>query len=160
MPLERILKLGHPLLYEKANEVAKNELVDLAGVIDELHNLVEEFRTIYGFGRAIAAPQRGVMKRIICYNHGTKVTIINPVLYDMSEEMMELWDDCMSFPKLYVRLKRHRSCKMDYYDEYWQKHTWELKDDLSELMQHEYDHLNGILATMRAIDHQSFRMID
>jgi peptide deformylase len=49
---------------------------------------------------------------------------------------------------------------MEYYDEYWQKHTWQLSDDLSELMQHEYDHLDGILATMRAIDSQSFRMVN
>lgn len=159
MGLEKILKLGHPLLYEKAETVKFEELSSLKGTIDTLHGLVEEFRSIYGIGRAIAAPQIGLMKRIICYNHTEKRTIINPVLYDLSNEMIELWDDCMSFPNLHIRLKRHRYCRMEYYDEYWQKHSWQLSDDLSELMQHEYDHLDGILATMRAIDEQSFKMV-
>jgi peptide deformylase len=71
---------------------------------------------------------------------------------------MELWDDCMSFPGLLVRVKRHRRCVMDFLDENWQAQQWILEDDLSELIQHEYDHLDGILATQRAIDDRSFRI--
>lgn len=158
--LEKILKLGNPKLYETSTEVTLAELPTLLHQIKTLHQLVLDFRKIYGAGRAIAAPQIGLMKRIICLNTpNQKQTIINPVLSDYSEEMIELWDDCMSFPNLHVRLKRHRFCTMTFLDENWETHTWQLKDDMSELMQHEYDHLNGILATQRAIDKQSFRWV-
>ena len=127
--------------------------------INDLHDIVLEYRSTYGSGRAIAAPQIGLMKRIICYNTTEPVTLINPSLHDLSDELMEIWDDCMSFPGLLVRVQRHRSCKMTFRDLHWNEITWDLEDDLSELFQHEYDHLNGILATERAIDKKSFKLI-
>jgi peptide deformylase len=71
--------------------------------------------------------------------------------------MFELWDDCMSFPNLLVKVKRHKSLTIKYLDENWQTQEWQMTDDLSELLQHEYDHLDGILCTMRAIDEKSFK---
>jgi peptide deformylase len=85
------------------------------------------------------------------------VVMINPVLSEMSTDMFELWDDCMCFPNLLVRVRRHRSCTLRFHDLDWQEHTWHLKDDLSELLQHEVDHLDGILATQRALNEKSFR---
>ncbi|MCF8309191.1 MAG: peptide deformylase, partial [Bacteroidales bacterium] len=73
-----------------------------------------------------------------------------------SDEMMEVWDDCMSFPNLLVRVKRHKSCTLSFVDEQFKAHQWNLSDDLSELLQHESDHLNGILATQRALDDKAF----
>ena len=158
--LERILKLGDPKLYEISEEVLPHEVTTLLPQIEELHNLVLAFREKYGAGRAIAAPQIGLMKRIICLNTPQKKqTIINPVLSNYSEEMMELWDDCMSFPNIHVKLMRHKYCKMEFVDEHFQPQVWDLENDMSELMQHEYDHLNGILATQRAIDDQSFKWV-
>jgi peptide deformylase len=69
---------------------------------------------------------------------------------------MEVLDDCMSFPNLLVKVKRYKKCTVQYLDMNWIPHTMVLEDDLSELIQHEYDHLDGILATMRAIDNKSF----
>ncbi|MBM4346803.1 MAG: peptide deformylase, partial [Deltaproteobacteria bacterium] len=46
--------------------------------------------------------------------------------------------------------------KLKFFNSDWKERVWELKDDLSELLQHEVDHLNGILATQRAIDDKSF----
>ena len=97
------------------------------------------------------------MKRLICMNIDRPVVIFNPVLSDLSEEMIELWDDCMCFPNLLVRLKRHRKITLTFRDLEWKEQRWELSDDLSELIQHEYDHLEGILATQRALDDRSFR---
>ncbi|MEL6853123.1 MAG: peptide deformylase, partial [Bacteroidota bacterium] len=54
-------------------------------------------------------------------------------------------------------LKRHRYCTLRFRDLDWQEHEWQLADDLSELIQHEYDHLDGILATMRAENPQDLR---
>ena len=72
--------------------------------------------------------------------------------------MFELWDDCMSFPDLVVRVRRHRSCRICYRDLDWIEREWQLEGDLSELLQHETDHLDGILAVSRAIDGASFAL--
>ena len=56
------------------------------------------------------APQIGVMKRLV-YLHVVKpVVLINPHFENQSENMIEVWDDCMSFPELLVKVRRHRSC--------------------------------------------------
>lgn len=155
--LEDILLLGDPRLYEVCEAVQKEELPSLQPIVQGMANTILEFRAKYGAGRAIAAPQLGVMKRLVVMNIDRPIAFYNPVLFNESEEMMELWDDCMSFPNLLVRLKRHRFCKMRFRDENWEEQVWDLKDDLSELLQHEIDHLDGILATTRAIDDQSLK---
>ena len=157
MALSEIKLLGDPVLYQECARVEKEELAGLQDTIDQMARLVLEFRERYGAGRAIAAPQVGVLKRIIVMNIDEPIAIINPEVVEKSEEMMELWDDCMSFPNLLVRLKRHHKITMKFRDVNWQEQLWELEGDLSELMQHEYDHLDGILATMRAIDEASFK---
>ncbi|MEL7121046.1 MAG: peptide deformylase [Bacteroidota bacterium] len=157
MALSEILLLGDSRLTETCAPVEKEELNELLPVIQKLGELVLEFRSTYGAGRAIAAPQIGVMKRLIVMNIDRPIAIINPVLSDYSKEMFEMWDDCMSFPNLMVKVNRHQSCIMKFKNLDWQEEEWKLKGDLSELMQHEYDHLNGILATMRAIDDQAFK---
>ena len=157
MTLEDILLLGDPRLYQPCEPVRREEVPSLRTTVDHLADLVRQFRARYGAGRAIAAPQIGVMKRLVVMNIDHPVAIFNPELFDGSEERMELWDDCMSFPNLLVRLRRHRRIKMRFRDTEWQEQVWELEGDLSELLQHECDHLDGVLATMRAIDEQSFR---
>ena len=155
--LDEIVLLGDPRLFEKCEMVQPHEVAELQPAIDKMAACVLAFREKYGAGRAIAAPQIGVMKRLVVMNIDRPVAFFNPELFDASEEMMELWDDCMSFPNLLVRLQRHRRCKMRFRDNEWHEQVWELEGDLSELMQHEIDHLDGILATMRALDERAFR---
>lgn len=158
MAIEHILQLGDPKLYEKSIPVKKEELKELTPSINLMFETILDFRKTHGFGRAMAAPQIGLHKRIICYNVEKPVAMINPVLTDLSNEMMEIWDDCMSFPNLLVKVMRHKNLKITFYDTNWNKQTWHLENDMAELMQHEYDHLDGILATMRAINEKSFRL--
>lgn len=157
MAVSDIVLLGNPLLYEKSLIVEKEEISELLPKINLMFETVIDFRNKYGAGRAIAAPQLGLLKRIICLNIDKPVAMFNPVLTDLSEEMFEIWDDCMSFPNLLVKVKRHKKLTLVFFDINWQKQTWYLEDDMAELIQHEYDHLDGILATQRAIDSQSFR---
>ena len=160
MKSEKILLLGNPLLYQVSQPVKKQELPDLQPVIQDLHDILFEFKANfarYGAFRAIAAPQIGVMKRVIYQYIDKPVVFINPVLENLSEERFEIWDDCMCFPNLLVRLLRHKSLTVRYLDLNWQPQTLFLEDSLAELLQHEYDHLEGILATQRAIDAHSFR---
>lgn len=153
-----ILLLGDPRLYEVAEEVKREELEQMKPVFADMFDCIKGIRRDYGFGRAIAAPQIGVGKRVICVLTDRPYVIINPSLEFVGDEMMELMDDCMSFPKLLVRVRRYRHCILGYRDENWQEQTVRMDDDMSELIQHEYDHLDGILATMRAIDNRSFVM--
>jgi peptide deformylase len=83
---------------------------------------------------------------------------INPVMEFPDDEMYELLDDCMSFPGLIVKVSRHRRAVIKYFDLEMKPQVMELEGDLSELLQHEYDHLDGILATMRAVDNKSLFM--
>lgn len=155
--LSDLLLLGDPRLYETTEPVREYELPLVAGWVADLHNVMQAIREKYNFGRAIAAPQLGIMKRLIYMNIDRPVVFINPELTDLSDELFDVWDDCMSLPNLLVRLNRHRSITVHYRDEHWQPRQWRMTDALSELLQHEYDHLNGVLCTMRAIDGQSFR---
>lgn len=153
-----ILLLGDPQLYEVSEEVRREELEQLRPVFTDLFDCIRGIRRDYGFGRAIAAPQIGVKKRLICMLTDRPYVILNPSLEFVGDEMMEVMDDCMSFPNLLVRVRRYRHCILRYRDENWQEREIRMDDDMSELIQHEYDHLDGILATMRAIDSRSFVM--
>ncbi|MDP6356270.1 MAG: peptide deformylase, partial [Planctomycetota bacterium] len=73
-------------------------------------------------------------------------------------EKMDVWDDCMCFPDLLVKVERHSTCTLKFRDLDWSERQMELAGDLSELLQHEYDHLDGILAVSRAIDGLSFAL--
>ncbi len=158
MTVRDILMLGNPQLYKVSEEVVASELEYLQDVIQDLHDTMMHFRKEHGAGRAIAAPQIGVMKRVVYMHIDSPVVFLNPTLKNMSKEMIELWDDCMSFPGLLVRVQRHKHCTIEYRDADWNLQSMELEDDLSELLQHEYDHLDGILAVMRAIDGKSFAL--
>ncbi len=152
-----ILRLGNPRLYETSAPVLRDELHSLRGVVADLHDTLLDFRMQYGAGRAIAAPQIGVMKRLVYMNTGKPVVFLNPVLEFPDGETMDVWDDCMSFPGLWVRVRRRRRCVIRYRDMDWRDARMELEGDLSELLQHECDHLDGVLATMRALDNRAFR---
>lgn len=155
--LNDLLLLGNPLLYETAKPVTKDELPLLKNWVSDLHNVMEEIRAKYNFGRAIAAPQLGIMKRLVYMNIDQPIVFINPVITHKSDEQFEVWDDCMSFPNLLVKVMRHQQVTLHYRDENWEPKEWTMQDDLSELLQHECDHLDGVLCTMRAIDQRSFK---
>lgn len=153
--VREILLLGNPKLYEVSSAVKKEETALVKETVSDLHDTLMDFRKKYGAGRAIAAPQIGVFKRLIYMHIDKPVVFINPVLQFEGGEYMELLDDCMSFPGLLVRVKRHKRCTIRFYDMDFNENVMKLEGDLSELLQHEYDHLDGILATMRAIDDKS-----
>lgn len=154
--IKDILLLGDPRLYEISEPVTEDELELMRSVAADLHDTLMEFRRTHGSGRAIAAPQIGVGKRLIYMHIDHPVVFINPSIIFPDKEMFDLLDDCMSFPNLLVKVMRYQRLLIKYRDIEWKECEMELTGDLSELLQHEYDHLDGILATMRAINHQSF----
>jgi len=155
--LKDILQLGNPLLYEVCDPVLESELSLVKTWVKDLSNAMSEIREKYNFGRGIAAPQLGILKSLFYLDVDSPTVIINPELIYLSEDTFELWDDCMSFPNLLVKVKRHKKLTIRFRDENWKLHEWTVEGDLSELIQHEYDHLDGILCTMRAINDKSFK---
>ncbi len=158
MPVREVLLLGDPTLYEISDPVNREDLPHIAAVVTDLHDTLMAFRARYRAGRAIAAPQIGVMERLIYMNIDARMIFINPVLDEKSEEMIEVWDDCICFPDLLVRVRRHKRCRIRFQNMEWDKEERWLEGDLSELLQHEIDHLDGILAMSRAIDGHSFAL--
>ncbi len=156
--IKEILLLGNPRLYQMSLPVASDEHGQMEAVVADLHDTLIDFRKRCGAGRAIAAPQIGVMKRLLYMHIDKPVVFINPVLKEKSVAVIDVWDDCMSFPDLLVKVKRHQTCTIEYHDMAGRKQRMRLAGDLSELLQHEYDHLDGILAVSRALDRHSFAL--
>lgn len=148
-----VLLLGDPRLRLVAKDVERFD----AAPFDALASTLETFRRTRGFGRAISAPQIGIAQRFIAVNlGGAPFFVVNPVITWRSDETFTMWDDCMSFPDLLVRVARARSISLDYVDERGKPRQWrELDQAAAELLQHEIDHLDGILAVDRALDAES-----
>jgi peptide deformylase len=151
MASREIVQLGNPLLREKSLPVTDfpAALPVLADLADTLH----EFQRTHGFGRGIAAIQIAFPLRAIYIEiHGNRYEILNPTITWASAEKFRLWDDCFSFPNLMVELERHREIEVHYQDSTGAPQVLRARDDFSELLQHEIDHLNGILSLDRALD--------
>jgi len=151
----RILQLGDPLLRAVSIAVATHAEAD--GVFQDLRDTLHEFQRTHGFGRGISAVQIGVPKRLIYIElEGRAYCLRNPEYEWQSEEKFQLWDDCFSFPGLLVRLERSVALRIRYWNEAGEVERIEARGAFSELLQHEIDHLDGILAVDRALDRESF----
>jgi peptide deformylase len=153
-----VLLLGDPRLRVRSAEVTDFGAAPFAAGRAALAATLQGFRRRHGFGRAISAPQIGISQRFIAVNLGHDTFfIVNPVIAFHSEETFTMWDDCMSFPDLLVRVARHRTISIRYQDERGSERSWERMDlAASELLQHEIDHLDGVLAVDRALPGNSF----
>ncbi len=155
MPARPILELGNPGLWQSSRPVESP--VAARALIADLSDTLASFREANGFGRGIAAPQIGANEQLIFIRipDGFTGPLINPTIDWSSPEQMELWDDCFSLPGLMVRVARSVRIKVSYTDEHGSARIIEADGAFSELLQHEIDHLHGILAVQRAISPQA-----
>jgi peptide deformylase len=156
MAVKGILQLGDPRLREVALPVEDPSAPDVAALIDDLADTLAYWRTTTGYGRGIAAPQLGVPRRVIFLQlSGEKPRpFINPENLERSAEKIVVWDACLSFLSIFMQVERNREITVRYWDLGGVKHVFRAGDDrnLSELLQHEIDHLDGILAVDRITD--------
>jgi peptide deformylase len=153
MAVRRILQLGDPLLRSVSLPVAP---ADAGPVLRDLEDTLAEFRRTHGFGRAISAMQIGAALRVIFMDvDGVRYELMNPEITWRGPEMFELWDDCFSFPCLMVRLQRHRDIRLRHEKRDGSRAEIEAAGALAELIQHEMDHLDGVLAVDRALGRDS-----
>ena len=153
MPVREVLQLGNPALWEVAETVEDPGSPEVAALVADLEDTLAYWQRTTGYGRAIAAPQIGVGKRVVFLNLGEPWPMVNPSIVERSEETMVVWDACLSFLFVFCKVVRHREVRVRYQDLRGAWHELEAgaENDLSELLQHEIDHLDGILAVDRMI---------
>jgi peptide deformylase len=157
MPARRILLLGDPLLRTVSAPVASP--ASAATLLRDLEDTLAAFRDAHGFGRGISAIQIGVAARVIFLQvDGVRHELINPEFTWLSPDTFEMWDDCFSFPDLLVRLRRSQSVRLRYTTMEGEQKELMASGGLAELLQHEMDHLDGILAVDRALDRDSLAL--
>ena len=156
MPVRPVLQLGDPLLRQKALSVPDPTAPAIQDLINDLAETLAHWRAKTGYGRGIAAPQLGVLQRVIFIKlpGANPWPLINPEIIKRSEEKIIVWDACLSFLSIFMQVERHRQITVRYQDLDGKTLDFEAGDDrnLSELLQHEIDHLDGLLAIDRVTD--------
>ena len=152
MARKEILRLGHPGLRLRSTRVRTFRGGALKRLVRDLDDTLGAWQRQHGSGRAIAAPQIGVPERVVVMRTEAPAVLVNPEITRRSRTRMVLWDDCVSMPTLLVKVRRHLEVDVRYQDIEGHRHTLHARGALAELVQHEIDHLDGILAIDRAID--------
>ena len=151
MAIKRIRLLGDPILRSKCKLVNDFSSAATRKIINDLRDTLADFRDHHRFGRGIAAPQIGLKVRIIYIHLDGLGPLINPKITKRSKGTFAMWDDCFSFPEILVRVKRNIWIEVSYEDTAGVRRKLQATGGLSELLQHEIDHINGVLAIDRAI---------
>lgn len=158
--MAKIITVPNPVLREKSKEVLLTDKKTL-----ELVKLLKETLTITEGGIkgvGLAAVQIGILKRIfIAYSKKSKkfLTFINPAIIWRSKVLIEgvpesnnKYEGCLSVPNRWAILKRFKAIKIKYQTESGQIQTRKFSGIMAVVIQHEYDHLNGILFVDRALE--------
>ena len=155
MTVRTVRRLGDPALRVGASPVGDPRSPAVAALADDLFDTLRATRAATSYGRAIAAPQIGQASRVVVADLGERWTLINPVITWASDERREWWDACLSFLDTFGRLSRHAAISVRWQDLEGATHEERFEGDLAELLQHELDHLDGVLAVDRFMSSQS-----
>jgi len=156
MPIRQVLQLGNPLLREKCKKVSDPSGEEVRELVRDLADTLAHWRATTGYGRGIAAPQIGGLQRVIFLKlPGVEPwPLINPEIIEASEQKIVVWDACLSFLSIFMQVERRSRITVRYQNLEGETLEFEAGDDrnLAELLQHEIDHLDGILAIDRVFD--------
>ena len=139
----KVVKLGEELLRQKAEPVLPEEINDdLRAFIDEMFDVMIKLD-----GVGFAGPQAGVSKRffIALADDEVRRVFINPQIISTSQELCDFEEGCLSIPKTYETIKRPAKVTVQAFNEKGRPFTIEAEGLLARIIQHEYDHLEGIL---------------
>ena len=159
MAILKIAKLGHPVLLKKTNEINNLNDIDLKKII---YDMSETMIDANGIG--LAAPQVHLSHRFFIYRNPDieeeekiKVSIlINPKIENISNETEDDWEGCLSIPGMSGLVRRSKKIKYSAIDLKGEKVSGEVDGLHARVIQHEFDHLNGILYTSRLADKRAF----
>ena len=156
MAVRTVLQLGDPGLREVAARVSDPASVEIRALVQDLADTLAHWRAATGYGRGIAAPQIGAVRRVIFLQlpGADAWPLVNPEITWRSEAKIVVWDACLSFLSIFMQVQRHREIVVRYQDlrGEWKEVRASEERDLSELLQHEIDHLDGVLAIDRITD--------
>ncbi len=164
----RIREVGDPIL----GKICDN--VDVKNIDDKILDIIEDLKEtlLFGTGLGISAPQVGVNKRIIVlgakkenikYNDAEEIpitTMINPIWKKLSEETDIQYEGCMSVPMIRGKVERFKNIEVTYYNENGEKIVKNLNGFFARLVQHECDHLEGIVFLEKVKEHNGFATAD
>jgi len=163
--IREVLRMGDPRLLQQARPLDQFDT-------PELHALLADMRDTMGHlsGAGLAAPQIGIDLQVVIfgveqnerYPQAEEIpdtVLINPVLTPLSDELEEDWEGCLSVPGLRGMVPRHTRLRYQGYDEKGNRIDRSVTGFHARVVQHEYDHLLGILYPMRIRDFSKFGFI-
>ncbi len=162
MAVRTVLRMGHPLLLRRAEEVTDFGDPTLPGLLEDLHDTMAALN-----GAGLAAPQIGVSRRIVLFGFESsdrypdappvpRTVLVNPVLTPLSAELEEGWEGCLSVPGLRGLVPRYTQLRYQGFDLQGDAIDRTVDGFHARVVQHEVDHLDGILYPMRVRDFASF----
>ncbi len=158
MAVRRVLKMGDPLLYRKAEPVKGFNTPELDALVADMFDTMAALN-----GAGLAAPQIGVSQRVVIFSVESNprypdvepvptTVLINPILTPIGDEMEEGWEGCLSVPGLRGLVTRHQRLRYTGFDQNGTPIDRTVSGFHARVVQHECDHLDGILYPMRLRD--------
>lgn len=158
MTVKRVLKMGDPLLYRKAEPVQQFNTPDLDGLVADMFDTMAELN-----GAGLAAPQIGVSLRVVIFGVEANprypqvepvptTVLLNPVLLPIGDGMEDGWEGCLSVPGLRGLVTRHLNLRYTGFDQFGKPIDRTVSGFHARVVQHECDHLDGVLYPMRLRD--------
>jgi len=160
MAVLRIARMGNPVLLQPSAPVADPTAPEIRKLAQDMQDTIEDIGA-----SGIAAPQVFVPKRVVVYRmiasrippgSGLQprpwTVMVNPVITPKTEAKRDVWERCLSVPGLHGKVPRHAHIEITYVDLQGKKQSHEARSSWAALLQHECDHLDGILYPMRMKD--------
>lgn len=162
MPVRQLLKMGNPGLYESCVEVSEFDTAELADIITDMFDTMFEYN-----GVGLAAPQIGINKRIVIFGLEAntrypeaesvpETILINPVITPVGNELSDAWEGCLSIPGMRGLVTRPDRVNYSGFSPKGEKIERSVDGFHARVVQHECDHLDGILYPMRIKDIRQF----
>ncbi|SEM77964.1 peptide deformylase [Nitrosomonas marina] len=162
MTIKQVLKMGDPKLLEVANAVEQFNTSALDKLIQDMKDTMNSLD-----GAGLAAPQIGVGLQVVIFGFKENqrypdsdeipfTVLVNPHLTPLSDEMEEGWEGCLSVPGLRGKVPRYTHLRYQGFDQYGQVIDRQVESFHARVVQHECDHLQGILYPMRIRDFRTF----
>ena len=159
MSILKIARLGHPVLVKKTNEINNLSHNDLKKIVYDMSQTMLDAN-----GIGLAAPQVHLSHRMFIYinpeiEQDDQINIsvfINPIIEKMSDETEDNWEGCLSIPGMSGLVRRYKRIKYSATDLNGKNIVGEVQGLHARVIQHEFDHLNGILYTSRLVDKNAF----
>ena len=166
MSVKPVLKMGHPTLLSRSEEVSQFDTAELHALIQDMKDTMTHLN-----GAGIAAPQIGVLKRVVIFVFEANVRypsesavpftiLINPTIECLNETMEEGIEGCLSVPGLSGSVPRHTKIRYRGYDPLGDAIDRTVTDFHARVVQHECDHLDGVLYPARIKDFSTFGFIE